>query len=81
MFLSLEDLSAYLANGSYEFMSNTRVGYIIDKKEKDTFTQVKKTGTKKLPTTVALKTKNRFSGYNLEGGRKKQNKKITIKKQ
>ena len=79
MFLSLEDLSAYLANGSYEFMSNTRVGYIIDKKEKDTFTQVKKTAAKKLPNTVVIKTKNRFSGYNLEGGRKNKTKKSPLK--
>ena len=31
MFLSLEDLSIYIGNGSYEFMSRVRVGYNIDK--------------------------------------------------
>ena len=29
--LSLEDLSIYIGNGSYEFMSRVRVGYNIDK--------------------------------------------------
>ena len=31
MFLSIEDLSMYIGNGSYEFMSRVRVGYNIDK--------------------------------------------------
>ena len=31
MFLSLEDLSIYIGNGSYEFMSRVRVGYNIEK--------------------------------------------------
>ena len=32
MFLSIEDLSIYIGNGSYEFMSRVRVGYNIEKK-------------------------------------------------
>ena len=31
MFLSLDDLSAYINAGSYEFMSRVRVGYLINK--------------------------------------------------
>jgi hypothetical protein len=31
MFLSLDDLSSYINNGSYEFMSRIRVGYLIKK--------------------------------------------------
>ena len=34
MFLSLNDLSVYINNGSYEFMSRIRVGYIIRDKTK-----------------------------------------------
>ena len=34
MFLSFEDLSYYLHNGSYEFMSRIRVGYLFAKKER-----------------------------------------------
>jgi hypothetical protein len=34
MFLSLDDLSAYINGGSYEFMSRVRVGYIIKKTQK-----------------------------------------------
>jgi len=34
MFLSLEDFSSYINNGSYEFMSRVRVGYIIKKTQK-----------------------------------------------
>ena len=34
MFLSLDDLSAYINNGSYEFMSRIRVGYLINKTQK-----------------------------------------------
>jgi hypothetical protein len=36
MFLSLDDLSAYLNNGSYEFMSRIRVGYLIKPHGKNT---------------------------------------------
>ena len=35
MFLTLDDLSAHLNNGSYEFMSRVRVGYIIKKTQKN----------------------------------------------
>ena len=31
MFLSLDDMSSYLNNGSYEMMSRVRVGYLINK--------------------------------------------------
>ena len=34
MFLSLDDMSSYLNNGSYEFMSRVRVGYLINKPKK-----------------------------------------------
>lgn len=34
MFLSLDDMSTYLNNGSYEFMSRVRVGYLINKQKK-----------------------------------------------
>ena len=34
MFLSLDDLSAYINGGSYEFMSRVRVGYLIKKTQK-----------------------------------------------
>lgn len=34
MFLTLDDLSEHLNNGSYEFMSRVRVGYIIKKTQK-----------------------------------------------
>ena len=74
MFLSLDDFSAYLANGSYEFMSNTRVNYIIDKKGKDTFSTVVK-GYKRNPTRTIQSTKieNRFSRL-MEGGKSKTRK-------
>ena len=32
MFISIEDISIYIGNGSYEFMSRVRVGYNIEKK-------------------------------------------------
>ena len=35
MFLTLDDLSGHLNNGSYEFMSRVRVGYIIKKTQKN----------------------------------------------
>jgi len=35
MFLTLDDLSAHLNNGSFEFMSRIRVGYIIKKTQKN----------------------------------------------
>ena len=35
MFLSLDDMSSYLNNGSYEFMSRVRVGYLINKQKKE----------------------------------------------
>jgi hypothetical protein len=34
MFLSLDDMSSYLNNGSYELMSRVRVGYLINKQKK-----------------------------------------------
>jgi hypothetical protein len=34
MFLSLDDMSSYLNNGSYEMMSRVRVGYLINNKKK-----------------------------------------------
>jgi hypothetical protein len=34
MFLSLDDMSSYLNNGSYEFMSRVRVGYLINKQKR-----------------------------------------------
>ena len=34
MFLSLDDMSSYLNNGSYEMMSRVRVGYLINKSKK-----------------------------------------------
>jgi hypothetical protein len=34
MFLSIDDLSAYINNGSYEFMSRVRIGYLIKKTQK-----------------------------------------------
>jgi hypothetical protein len=34
MFLSLDDMSSYLNNGSYELMSRIRVGYLINKQKK-----------------------------------------------
>ena len=34
MFLSLDDMSSYLNNGSYELMSRVRVGYLINKRKK-----------------------------------------------
>jgi hypothetical protein len=34
MFLSLDDLSSYINNGSYEFMSRVRLGYLIKKTQK-----------------------------------------------
>ena len=75
MFLSLEDLSAYLANGSYEFMSNTRVGYIIDKKGKDTFTQVKKgTRIKTQQPTNKLNTRNSYLKLDHKGGGRRRSK-------
>lgn len=40
MFLSLDDLSAYLNNGSYEFMSRIRVGYLIKKRINASSTQL-----------------------------------------
>ena len=75
MFLSLEDLSAYLANGSYEFMSNTRVNYIVDKRGKDTFSTVFKSS-KRAPSKIVHKTQttNRYSGLE-GGGRKRKTKK------
>ena len=33
MFLSLDDMSSYLNNGSYELMSRVRVGYLINKQK------------------------------------------------
>jgi hypothetical protein len=36
MFLSLDDLSSYLNNGSYELMSRIRIGYLINKELKIT---------------------------------------------
>jgi hypothetical protein len=35
MFLSLDDMSSYLNNGSYELMSRVRVGYLINKQKKE----------------------------------------------
>jgi hypothetical protein len=35
MFLSLDDMSSYLNNGSYEMMSRVRVGYLINKQKKE----------------------------------------------
>ena len=79
MFLSLEDFSAYLANGSYEFMSNTRVNYIIDKKGKDTFSTVVK-GNKPNPTKTvqATRVENKFSKL-MKGGKSKTRKKRKIR--
>ena len=34
MFLSLDDMSSYLNNGSYELMSRVRVGYLINKQKR-----------------------------------------------
>jgi hypothetical protein len=34
MFLSLDDMSSYLNNGSYEMMSRVRVGYLINKQKR-----------------------------------------------
>jgi len=34
MFLSLDDMSSYLNNGSYELMSRIRVGYLINKQKR-----------------------------------------------
>ena len=34
MFLSLDDMSSYLNNGSYEMMSRIRVGYLINKQKR-----------------------------------------------
>ena len=70
MFLSLEDFSAYLANGSYEFMSNTRVSYIIDKKGKNNFIKSKPQTSVK---TLLNRTKSANS-VNLVGGRNKTRK-------
>jgi len=36
MFLSLDDMSSYLNNGSYEMMSRVRVGYLINKQKRVT---------------------------------------------
>ena len=56
MFLTLEDMSAQLAYGSYQFMSNARVYYILNKRK---------------PIKTKVATKNRFSLLSNKTGSKK----------
>ena len=73
MFLTLDDISAYLSTGSYQFMSRVRVEYLIltanksDENRERVKEFVKYTGGKK---TRKLKRKRKTRKYN-----KKQNKK------